>query len=46
MRKLKSGVLQISKIFAYECVKNEAGVLKMLILIMYLASIWMCICMR
>jgi len=39
MRKFKSGVLQISKFFAYECVKNEAGILKILLLITYLASI-------
>lgn len=31
--------LQISKIFAYECVKNETGILRILILITYLASI-------
>jgi len=33
MGNLKSSKLQISIIFAYECVKNEAGILKILILI-------------
>jgi len=33
MRNLKSSILQIRIIFAYECVKNEAGIFKILIMI-------------